>query len=119
MGKVEGTDTDWHGHVTALTVAPEYRRLGLANQLMFELETISDKQHEGYFVDLFVRKSNDVAIDMYKRLGYVVYRTVLGYYSGDIPEDAYDMRKSLTRDPDKLKMQPLGRDIHPHELERW
>lgn len=89
MGKVEGTDTDWHGHVTALTVAPEYRRLGLANQLMFELETISDKQHEGYFVDLFVRKSNDVAIDMYKRLGYVVYRTVLGYYSGDIPEDAY------------------------------
>ena len=28
MGKAEGTGEDWHGHVTALTVAPVYRRLG-------------------------------------------------------------------------------------------
>ncbi|EGD72247.1 N-acetyltransferase [Salpingoeca rosetta] len=119
MGKVEGTGDDWHGHVTALTVAPEYRRLGLANQLMGELEHISDKQHEGYFVDLFVRKSNDVAIGMYKGLGYDIYRKVIGYYSGEYPEDAYDMRKSLSRDTGKVKMKPLGRDIYPHELERW
>ena len=25
LGKVEGADTDWHGHVTAVTVAPENR----------------------------------------------------------------------------------------------
>ena len=25
LGKVEGADSDWHGHVTAVTVAPEYR----------------------------------------------------------------------------------------------
>ncbi len=25
LGKVEGADNDWHGHVTAVTVAPEYR----------------------------------------------------------------------------------------------
>ena len=42
-----------------------------------------------YFVDLFVRVSNSVAISMYKKLGYIVYRTVLQYYSGDPDEDAY------------------------------
>lgn len=44
-----------------------------------------------YFVDLFVRVSNKVAINMYKNLGYIVYRTVLEYYAGpgDVDEDAY------------------------------
>lgn len=42
-----------------------------------------------YFVDLFVRVSNKVAINMYKNLGYIVYRTVLEYYSGDPDEDAF------------------------------
>lgn len=40
-------------------------------------------------MDLFVRVSNQVAINMYKRLGYIVYRTVLEYYSGDTDEDAF------------------------------
>ena len=44
---------------------------------------------EAYFVDLFVRMSNNVAVDMYKQLGYVIYRRVLEYYSGDPDEDAY------------------------------
>eukprot|EP00983_Pelagomonas_calceolata_P097775 1158278-Pelagomonas_calceolata.AAC.4 len=34
--------------------------------------------HNGYFVDLFVRKSNDVAVGMYRKLGYVVYREEKG-----------------------------------------
>lgn len=38
-------------------------------------------------MDLFVRASNVVAIAMYHRLGYVIYRRVLGYYSGE--EDAF------------------------------
>ena len=42
-----------------------------------------------FFVDLFVRVSNKVAVDMYHRLGYTVYRQVLEYYSGDTDEDAY------------------------------
>ena len=28
MGKCEGVGENWHGHVTAVTVGPEYRRLG-------------------------------------------------------------------------------------------
>lgn len=30
LGKAEGKRTDWHGHVTAVTVAPEFRRQRLA-----------------------------------------------------------------------------------------
>jgi len=43
MGKAEGSAENWHGHVTAVTVAPEYRRLGLAAKLMHSLEDISEK----------------------------------------------------------------------------
>lgn len=83
IGKVEGRKTDHHGHVTALSVSPEYRRLSLASSLMALLEFASATvTHAGYFVDLFVRCNNDVAIDMYEKLGYTVYRRVLGYYSG-------------------------------------
>ena len=43
---------------------------------------------KGLFVDLFVRKSNVVAIALYKKLGYSTFRTIQSYYSGDVPEDA-------------------------------
>lgn len=130
MGKAEGSVAreEWHGHVTALSVAPEFRRLGLAAKLMEMLEEISERcagsrsftfnhsfilwvfssfqylpcdihkhtnsscRKGGFFVDLFVRVSNQVAVNMYKRLGYSVYRTVIEYYSasnGEPDEDAY------------------------------
>ena len=43
IGKAEGSDVLWHGHVSCVTVAPEYRRLGLAKVLMDDLERIADK----------------------------------------------------------------------------
>lgn len=107
MGKVEGHGVSWHGHVTALTVSPDYRRLGLAATLMKFLEDVSEKYFASFFwyslyiysyfyfrkrasfVDLFVRVSNKIAISMYTQLGYIVYRTILEYYSGDPDEDAY------------------------------
>lgn len=46
------------------------------------LEEVTIKRHDGFFVDLFVRPSNEVAINMYKNLGYIIYRRVLNYYSG-------------------------------------
>ncbi|KAH9405971.1 PREDICTED: N-alpha-acetyltransferase 20-like [Rhagoletis zephyria] len=116
MGKIEGNGNNWHGHVTALTVAPQYRRLNLAGKLMSGLEYISEKK-QAYFVDLFVRVSNVVAIEMYKKLGYSVYRTVLEYYTGDPDEDAYDMRKAMPRDVDKLSIIPLQHPVTLDELE--
>lgn len=42
MGKAEGDGENWHGHVSALTVAPEFRRLGLAERLMVRLADVSE-----------------------------------------------------------------------------
>jgi N-terminal acetyltransferase B complex catalytic subunit len=115
LGKVEGRGENWHGHVTALTVAPQYRRLGLAQNLMAYLEQVSE-QRKCYFADLFVRASNLVAIEMYKKLGYSIYRRVIGYYSGE--EDAFDMRKALSLDMDRKSIIPLDRPVYPHEVDQ-
>mmetsp|Transcript_28964 Transcript_28964/g.21556 ORF Transcript_28964/g.21556 Transcript_28964/m.21556 type:complete len:185 (+) Transcript_28964:1-555(+) len=125
LGKVEGDKNseakkNWHGHVSAVTVAPDFRRSGLARSLMDYLEEVTDKRHNGFFVDLFVRPSNVVAINMYKNLGYIVYRTVVGYYNGtgdESTEDAYDMRKAMPRDKEKTTVVPLDHPIQPSELE--
>jgi N-terminal acetyltransferase B complex catalytic subunit len=96
IGKAEGTAQEWHGHVTAITVAPEYRRLGLAHKMMDLLELVSDFHYNGFFVDLYVRCNNHVAIRMYEGLGYSVYRRVKEYYGslgigrgGQDEEDAF------------------------------
>eukprot|EP00542_Grammatophora_oceanica_P014717 CAMPEP_0194028016 /NCGR_PEP_ID=MMETSP0009_2-20130614/2042_1 /TAXON_ID=210454 /ORGANISM="Grammatophora oceanica, Strain CCMP 410" /LENGTH=175 /DNA_ID=CAMNT_0038667247 /DNA_START=106 /DNA_END=630 /DNA_ORIENTATION=+ len=117
LGKAEGEGELWHGHVSAVTVAPAYRRIGLAKTLMDDLEDKCENVYKAYFVDLFVRASNQLAIGMYEKFGYVPYRRVLGYYTGDDGEDAFDMRKSMSRDISKKSMVPLGRPIRPEDLE--
>ncbi|KAL3788168.1 hypothetical protein ACHAW5_006616 [Stephanodiscus triporus] len=117
LGKSEGRERLWHGHVSAVTVAPLYRRLGLAKMLMEDLEGTSANVYNAYFVDLFVRSSNSLAISMYEKFGYVRYRRVLGYYSGDDPEDAWDMRKALPRDSHKQSVIPLDKPVLPEDLE--
>ncbi|KAH0583405.1 hypothetical protein H2248_009035 [Termitomyces sp. 'cryptogamus'] len=118
IGKAEGSNTEWHGHVTAITVAPEYRRLGLARKMMGLLEMVSDEIYKGFFVDLYVRCGNSVAIDMYEGMGYSVYRRVREYYGniglgkgGQDEEDAFDMRKPLSRDPRRRSVRSNGRDM--------
>lgn len=120
LGKVEGKDKLWHGHVTAVSVAPHFRKQGLARAFMNLLEDVTTRIHDAYFVDLFVRSSNKVAIDMYRKLGYEVYRIVDKYYSDDTnqpAEDGYDMRKSMPRDVTKECSIPTGKRIKPEELE--
>ncbi|EPY25108.1 peptide alpha-N-acetyltransferase [Angomonas deanei] len=126
LGKAEGLGQDFHGHVSAVTVAPTFRRLGLGESMMKELENTAIHVSKAYFVDLFVRKSNTVAQDMYHQLGYIVYRRVLSYYQGDgskgqfkNDEDALDMRKALPKDKERKKSSviPLTKPIRPEELE--
>lgn len=119
MGKAEGREANWHGHVTAVTVAPEFRRMGLAASFMNKLELISERKH-CYFVDLFVRVSNKTAINMYYNLGYIVYRRITDYYSsndGNPDEDAFDMRKALSRDVEKMSVKPLKNPVPCSEVE--
>ena len=115
MGKCEGENEDWHGHVTALTVAPDYRRLGIGQQLMNHLEEVSEKG-EMYFVDLFVRKSNTKAYQMYNKMGYSTFRRITSYYTGNNPEDALDMRKPLSRDYKKASLKTNKTVISVDEL---
>ena len=114
LGKAEGLGQEWRGHVSALTVAPAYRRQGQADRCMAALERASDAGYRGNFVDLFVRASNLTAIRMYSKFGYSVYRRILGYYSGE--EDAFDMRKALSRDVHRRSIVPLPRPITVEEM---
>lgn len=118
IGKAEGKDRLWHGHVSAVTVSPQYRRMGLATILMNDLEYITDQVHRAWFVDLFVRASNSVAIGFYEKLGYCIHRTVAGYYSSGLKkEDAQDMRKCMSIDKDKKSLICKKKRIKPSELE--
>lgn len=105
----------WHGHITALTIAPQYRRLGYARLLTRALEKACEQQN-AWFVDLFVRESNTSAIKLYESLGYSVFRRVVDYYSDDIGgsmkgEDAFDMRIPLARDAKREHIRENGRDV--------
>ncbi|MCJ1477510.1 hypothetical protein MMC13_006182 [Lambiella insularis] len=133
MGKVEEDPAylsfsenylPWHGHVTALTVAPQYRRLGIAKLLTAAFERACDNQN-AWFVDLFARASNNRAIGMYQGMGYSVFRRVVDYYSDDptgkySSEDAFDMRKPLRRDKKRKHIRENGEDvrINPEDIYR-
>lgn len=110
MGKTEGklAKKEWHTHITAVTVQDKYRRLGLALELCKHLEGLTaGDPYNTLFVDLFVKVTNVLARQLYEKLGYSVYRRVVGYYGREMPHDrnaidddidAFDMRKALPRD---------------------
>lgn len=106
----------WHGHITALTVAPSARRLGHATKLTEALEQQCDA-HDAWFVDLFVRAENKVALELYRKMGYSVYRRVVGYYNDD--SDAFDMRKPLSRDVGRKHVREGGEDVRVDPSEVW
>jgi N-terminal acetyltransferase B complex catalytic subunit len=133
MGKLESSPPyyqfnehylPWHAHITALTVAPHARRRGLARILSQSFERAGD-ENDAWFVDLFVRQSNEIAQALYKGLGYSVYRRVVGYYVDDPEkadvhaEDAYDMRKPLKRDKDKRHVRERGEDFAVDPSDVW
>ena len=89
MARMEKNDKGiLFGHISALSVSPSHRQKGLAKGLMVRLEPECDALG-CHYIDLFVRPSNTVAVRMYQKMGYVVYRTVLDYYEGKVPEDAF------------------------------
>jgi len=133
MGKLESSPSyyqfsehylPFHAHITALTVAPHARRLGLARTLSQSLERSGD-EYDAWFVDLFVRKSNKIAQALYTGMGYSVYRRVLEYYSDDLTnaskdgEDAYDMRKPLKRDKTRMHIRENGESFAVEPENVW
>jgi len=106
----------YHGHITALTISPTARRLGYATLLTSALEQQSDA-HNAWFVDLFVRAGNEVAQQLYRGMGYSVWRRIVGYYADD--EDAFDMRKPLSRDVGRGTVREGGEEIRVAPEEVW
>ncbi|CDF90814.1 probable N-terminal acetyltransferase B complex catalytic subunit NAT3 [Zygosaccharomyces bailii ISA1307] len=130
MAKTEGKAHEWHSHITAVTVAPEFRRISLASRLCHTLEAITDRSpHQVNFIDLFVKCNNVLAISLYEKLGYSVYRRVVGYYNSSedgYPEtlktinddkDAFDMRKAMSRDKGRsISADGRRHRCYPHDV---
>jgi [ribosomal protein S18]-alanine N-acetyltransferase len=80
------------GHVVSIAVLPDSRRKGMAMALINRaLEGMAYYKAKQCFLE--VRVTNDVAVNLYKKLGFEVTRTINGYYSDG--EDAYVMTKRL------------------------
>lgn len=130
MAKTEGKAHEWHSHITAVTVSPSFRRISLASTLCNTLETITDNSpHEVNFTDLFVKCNNSLALKLYEKLGYSVFRRVVGYYNSmedgypkslsklHDDKDAFDMRKSMARDEGKsVRSDGRKNRCFPHEV---
>ncbi|RCK55863.1 N-terminal acetyltransferase B complex catalytic subunit NAT3 [Candida viswanathii] len=128
MAKTEGqlSKKEWHTHITAVTVSDEYRRIGLASRLCLELENLTLVQ-DTLFIDLFVKVTNTLGRILYEKLGYSVYRRVVGYYGREMPVDrnkidddidAFDMRKLLPRDKENETIREHGEKVYvlPNEV---
>ncbi len=78
-------------HVMNVAVAPEYRGRGIARTLLEQLfDLTAGDERRGYTLE--VRVSNDAAIRLYERLGFVARGVRRGYYT-DNREDALIMWK--------------------------
>jgi ribosomal-protein-alanine N-acetyltransferase len=78
-------------HIMNVAVDPDYRRRGIATRLLESVfESTRDDQRRGYTLE--VRVSNDRAISLYEKLGFVRQGFRRGYYT-DNREDALIMWK--------------------------
>jgi [ribosomal protein S18]-alanine N-acetyltransferase len=76
------------GHVVSIAVMPQSRRKRVAQALINRaLEGMHYYKAKQCFLE--VRVTNDVAVSLYKKLGFEITRTLSGYYSDG--EDAYVM----------------------------
>ncbi|MCS7124316.1 MAG: ribosomal protein S18-alanine N-acetyltransferase [Candidatus Bathyarchaeota archaeon] len=80
------------GHIVSIAVMPENRRKGIGQALVAKaMEGMRFYNAKQCFLE--VRVSNTPAINLYKKMGFKVVRTISGYYSDG--EDAYVMSREL------------------------
>lgn len=84
------------GHLVSIAVLPEYRRHGVGKELINQAMQgmLWYGATECY---LEVRKSNEPAVNIYKKLGFKIVRRISGYYYDG--EDAYVMAHKLEKKP--------------------
>lgn len=80
------------GHIVSIAVMPDHRRKGIGQALVTKaMEGMHIYNAKQCFLE--VRVSNMPAINLYKKLGFKITRTIHGYYSDG--EDAYVMSRQL------------------------
>jgi ribosomal-protein-alanine N-acetyltransferase len=80
------------GHVVSLAVMPHARRRGVASALLkAAMEGMCGYKARQIYLE--VRVTNQAGVNLYKKLGLEVTRTIPGYYSDG--EDAYVMSKKI------------------------
>ena len=87
----------WHVadelHILNIATHPSARRRGHASELLIEVLAYAVEHHLRILL-LEVRRSNEPAIALYKRLGFSIFGVRRAYYS-DNDEDAIEMAMSL------------------------
>ena len=92
VGYVVAEDWTDHDHLISIAVRPDKRKKGIGQQLMLELEKRLSKSKQ---LRLEVRQSNEAAIQLYSKLGFVRTDLAEGYYTDG--EDAIVMEKPIMK----------------------
>ncbi|MGI5912566.1 MAG: ribosomal protein S18-alanine N-acetyltransferase [Syntrophomonadaceae bacterium] len=96
-GEIAGYGGIWvvyeEAHITSVAVDPGYRQLGIGTALMEELERTA-RDRNAHRILLEVRPSNQAALNLYHKLGYIPTGKRKNYYC-DNNEDAIIMTKYL------------------------
>ncbi len=81
------------GHIISIAVLPGYRRKGVGQALIREALNAMITYYKAKSCYLEVRVTNTGAVNLYRKMGFKIERTIGGYYSDG--EDAYIMSESL------------------------
>ena len=92
VGYVVAEDWTDHDHLISIAVRPDKRKMGIGQQLMGELEKRLSRNKP---LRLEVRQSNEAALGLYSKLGFVRTDLAEGYYTDG--EDAVVMEKPLAK----------------------
>lgn len=94
--KVVGYGGMWHvineGHITNIAIHKDYRKMGIGTQIVAKLIEIA-KEKEMIGITLEVRKSNESALNLYKKQGFLLEGIRKEYYENK--EDALIMWKYI------------------------
>jgi len=81
------------GHIISIAVLPGYRSKGVGSALVEEALEAMSAHYDAEHCYLEVRVSNTGALNLYRKLGFEVERTIGGYYSDG--ENAYIMGRQV------------------------
>jgi ribosomal-protein-alanine N-acetyltransferase len=80
------------GHIISVAVMPDFRRMGVGRALVEHvMSTLSSLSADECYLE--VRTSNDSAIELYKKIGFQIARTISRYYYDG--SDAYVMARHI------------------------